>query len=277
MGTSTSSKGPQGGISFDPPWLDQIVSNIQSDGAKDNPDVIVQDGTEELPNDKNAIAPRGRFSPVRAPIKEYIKNGGKANFRKVAGHYSKNGMGGAKKLSSRMRVATTVGSNLFGLIQNIQNVPSIQNWLSSLNGQTPSFKELENQIINILLPDGGSLDEDLCRDSLSKAMSDLYEAKPDINLLHIQQEDIWFLIEHFLASECLNRLCSDVGQIFESSDYKPETTVQRIEEMKSYLEADLKSNLENLRTNLVNPSNKDLKNILEKSLENTFSIYEGEI
>src|SRR5690606_23536783 len=123
---------------------------------------------------------------------------------------------GAKKLSSRMRVATAVGSNLFSLIQNIQNVPSIQSWLSSLNGKTPNFKELENQIINILIPDGGSIDEDSCRDSLSKAMSDLYEVKPDIDLFNIQQDEIWFLIERFLASECLNRLFHDIGQVMES-------------------------------------------------------------
>lgn len=29
MGTSTSSKGPQGGVSFDPPWLDQITADIK--------------------------------------------------------------------------------------------------------------------------------------------------------------------------------------------------------------------------------------------------------
>lgn len=278
MGTSTSSKGPQGGISFDPPWLDQIVNKIQSDNSDVSNQILNQEQTEEGSNDEiRLVAPRARFSSSKTAIKEYIKHGGRSNFSKVAGSYSKTGMGGAKKLSSRMKVATTVGSNLFGLIQNIKNIPSIQNWLSGLNGRVPNFKELEHHIINILISDGGSLDEDSCRDSLSKAMSDLFEVNPDVDLLNIQNEDIWFLIEHFLASECLNRLCTDVGQIFESSNYKPETVVQRIEEMKSYLESDLKSNLESLRTNLANPTNQDIKNILDKSLENTFLVYEGMI
>ncbi|EHU3264594.1 MULTISPECIES: Qat anti-phage system associated protein QatB [Acinetobacter calcoaceticus/baumannii complex] len=285
MGTSTSSKGPQGGVSFDPPWLDQITTDIQPSGndISDTNDVIQsthdQDQIESDTPRTNVIeiSPIGRFAPSRAPMREFLRNGGKQNFRKVAGNYSKTGMGGAKKLSSRMRVATTVGSNLFGLIQNIQNIPSIQNWLTSLNGKTPNFRELENQIINILIPDGGSVDEDSCRDSLSKAMSDLYEIDPDIDLQNIQQDEIWFLIERFLASECLNRLCHDIGQAMESSEFKPEVIVQRLDEMKSYLEADLKSNLEVLRANLANPSNKELQQVLEKSLEHTFSAYEGEI
>ncbi|MDM1742693.1 Qat anti-phage system associated protein QatB [Acinetobacter towneri] len=285
MGTSTSSKGPQGGISFDPPWLDQITSDIQSnsnDISNTNDVIQSMDGGEQVESDISntqviGIAPHGRFYPSRAPMKEFLKNGGKQNFRKVAGNYSKTGMGGAKKLSSRMKVATTVGSNLFSLIQDIQNIPSIQNWLSSLNGATPNFRDLENQIINILIPDGGSVDEDSCRDSLSKAMSDLYEVNPDIDLKNIQQDEIWFLIERFLASECLNRLCHDIGQAMESSEFKPEVMVQRMDEMKSYLEADLKSNLEVLKTNLVHPSNKELQQVLEKSLEHTFSAYEGDV
>jgi len=285
MGTSTSSKGPQGGISFDPPWLDQITSDIQSNGNDiGNTNDVNQsmDGGEQVESDISStqvigIAPHGRFYPSRAPMKEFLKNGGKQNFRKVAGNYSKTGMGGAKKLSSRMKVATTVGSNLFSLIQDIQNIPSIQNWLSSLNGATPNFRDLENQIINILIPDGGSIDEDSCKDSLSKAMSDLFEVNPDVDLQNIQQDEIWFLIEHFLASECLNRLGHDIGQIMESAEFKPEVIVQRMDEMKSYLEADLKSNLEVLRANLANPSNKELQQVLEKSLERTFSAYEGEI
>lgn len=281
MGTSTSSKGPQGGVSFDPPWLDQIITTTQnSSNDLNNGEDVSQNTNDYVPVDKeeqNSDAPPRRYLSCRAPMREYIKHGGRRNFRKVAGHYSKTGMGGAKKLSSRMRVATAVGSNLFSLIQNIQNVPSIQSWLSSLNGKTPNFKELENQIINILIPDGGSIDEDSCRDSLAKAMSDLYEVKPDIDLFNIQQDEIWFLIERFLASECLNRLFHDIGQVMESSAYKPEVIVERMDEMRSYLEADLKSNLEVLKKNLVNPSNKDIQNVLEKSLENTFSIYEDAI
>ena len=286
MGTSTSSKGPQGNISFDPPWLDQIVSTIKpsigthiddTDDVSLNSNGVEQAENEQQSNKVVGISPPGRFAPSRAPMRDFLKHGGKQNFRKVAGNYSKTGMGGAKKLSSRMKVATVTGSNLFNLIQNIQNVPSIQNWLSTLNGKTPSFKELENQIINILIPDGGSIDEDSCRDSLSKAMSDLYETNPEIDLQNIQQDDIWFLIERFLASECLNRLVHDIGQIMESSEFKPEVIVQRMDEMRSYLEADLKSNLEVLRADSLAPSNKDLQTVLEKSLENTFSLYEGEI
>lgn len=285
MGTSTSSKGPQGGISFDPPWLDQVVADIKPTISNDvndnnvNQSISSNEQAENEEPNRNVVrnSPHGRFAPSRAPMREFLKNGGKHNFRKVAGNYSKTGMGGAKKLSSRMKVSTAVGSNLFNLIQNIQNIPSIQNWISSLNGKTPNFRELENQIINILVPDGGSIDEDSCRDSLSKAMSDLYEVNPDIDLQNIQQNEIWFLIERFLASECLNRLCHDIGQVMESSEFNPTVIVQRIDEMRSYLEADLRSNLEVLRADLVAPSNKDLQKVLEKSLENTFSLYEGEI
>lgn len=282
MGTSTSSKGPQGGISFDPPWLDQIPTSGGPDIDTNNNVNQDANDVEQTDNDEQntqvgGISPPRRFAPSRTPMREFLKHGGKQNFRKVAGSYSKTGMGGAKQLSSRMRVATTVGSNLFGLIQNIENVPSIQKWLSSLNGATPNFRELENQIINILIPDGGSVDEDSCRDSLSKAMSELYEINPDIDLQNIQQNEIWFLIERFLASECLNRLCHDIGQVMESSEFKPEVIVHRMDEMRSYLEADLKSNLEVLKTHLVNPSNREIKKVLEKSLENTFSLYEGEI
>lgn len=54
MGTSTSSKGPQGGISFDPPWLDQITSDIQSNSNDiSNTNDVIQstDGGEQVESD----------------------------------------------------------------------------------------------------------------------------------------------------------------------------------------------------------------------------------
>ena len=80
MGTSASSKGPGAGVSFDPPWLNDI-------------DVPGQDNQNNNVNLAIGIAPEARFRSARRSMGEYVRSGSRDSARKSLGHYSKTGMG----------------------------------------------------------------------------------------------------------------------------------------------------------------------------------------
>lgn len=92
MGTSTSSNGPSGGVSFDPPWL---ISE------RDNGDISISD-TEQLelplaplPLQVDNMAPRARFAPARKGLNHYISSGDHQDLKKALGGVFAPGNGGS--------------------------------------------------------------------------------------------------------------------------------------------------------------------------------------
>ena len=75
MGTSASSKGPGAGVSFDPPWLDEI--DVPGQNKQDNV------------NPATGISPKARFGSARRSMGEYVRSGSKESARRSLGHYSK--------------------------------------------------------------------------------------------------------------------------------------------------------------------------------------------
>ncbi|KAF0092544.1 MAG: hypothetical protein FD141_728 [Fusobacteria bacterium] len=277
MGTSTSSNGPNGGVSFDPPWLDEIEmpgSTTSSDASKEN-DLGLQD--EDIDNTKINIAPPRRFSATRRALNNYAQSGDSDSLRKALGHYSRTGMGGARNVANRMRTSTKSASALFGVLRSARegNDPEINEWVSTLTSRNASADEILDEIINMVTPFGGSIDEISCRESMAQALENLIINNPQIDLLNLKDNDIWNIIESFLSYEAFNRLCLDIGQSFEKSSLAPKIKVARMNEMHSYLESEIFIQVEKLRESSENFTPNQLNDILQDALSNTFYVYEG--
>jgi hypothetical protein len=288
MGTSTSSAGPGGGVPFDPPWLDQIAGggdsgdasgNGDDEGESGDPAVPNSDGREAAPPAGASHAPARRFLGARRALKIFARTGDKGSFAKAAGHYSKSGMGGAKKVAARMRTSTRSASGLVGILQAARDRvdPQVTQWVSSLIASKASVQDVINQIIEQVMTGGGSIDEEACKDSMAQSMAELLELNPDAELLNMRDSDIWTLVELFLGNEACSRMQLDIGQLFESATLPPREAVLRTNEMRNFLKAELGTQLQTLRSRQPDPSPVQLERMMRSALELTFSIYEGEI
>jgi len=285
MGTSAPSNGPVGGVPFDPPWLDDIAPSQPNDGM--HPDVQGNsDGDSgstppEQPPQPPArlpeLAPPRRFYNARRELGDFARTGNQDSFRKAVGHYSRTGMNGAREAANRLRTSTRSAANLFGVLQSAREGtnPAINEWVTSLTGRNASAQEIVDEIIRRVAPSGGSQDETACRESMSQAMEDLLEENPTINLFHLGDDDIWTLIESFLGYEAFNRLCLDIGQVFENSALSPRVQVTRMNEMQDYLKAELCTQIEELRHVTPNATSNELQSVLQSAVQNTFLVYEG--
>lgn len=186
-------------------------------------------------------------------------------------------MGGARNAANRMRASTRSAANLFGVLQTAREGtdPAITKWVKSLTSRNADAPSIVDEIIRRVAPQGGSQDETACRDAMSKAMLDLLKNNPDVNLLNLTDNDIWTLIESFLSYEAFNRLCLDIGQVFENTDLSPRDSVMRMNEMQDYLNAEICSQIEKLRQTTPNAVSNQLQVILQSALQNTFLVYEG--
>ena len=263
MGTSASSNGPGAGVSFDPPWLDDV-------------EVPSQQKTEKQ-NEPFVLAPRARFSSARRNMGEYVRSGDRDSIRKALGHYSKTGMGGAQNVAKRMRISTNVAANFFNTFQLLRedNEFALGRELKELQSQGANANQIIDAIVSHLCPAGGSLDEISCRDSGTAAISEFLVENPDADLLNLDDDQIWSLTATYLGNEVFNRTQLDIGQAFEKQDVSIEDRVIRLNEMREYIQSEIATQINKLRETADNKL--DINKLLSDTIRNAFEVYEVEV
>ena len=275
MGTSTSSTGPNSGVSLDPPWLDDVVGDIDKGSV-----VTPNDGVPtDSPAGPTGNAPSARYGDARREFGKFAKTGNTEHLRKAIGHYSHRGSGGASAAASRMRASTSAGAALFAFLNAISQGTSAEarQWVDALRATNPSADDVVDAIIRELAPPGGSADEESFRDAMDFALSEFIKEDPTIDPLNMGVNDIWELMKGYLATEAANRLCFDLGPIFESSQLDPRTAVIREREMRRFLKNEIGAHVDLLQGNSANPTRSQLNGILQEALKMTFELFEADL
>lgn len=267
MGTSASHSGPKSGVSFDPPWLDDI----------DNPDAPASP-TEE-PQQASAVpqyAPSARFRSARRSMGDFIRSGSRDSLTRSLGHYSRTGMGGAQNVAKRMRHSTSVASKLYSSFSLLRqgNEPTLSGIISDYKAANTDVYELIDAIAEYICSDGGSLDETSSRDSVSSALSDLFDRYPDIDITALSDDSVWSLVTAFLGYEAFSRIQLDIGQGFETADVSLTDLVTRLNDMREYLESEICSHIMDIRNEIGNKLPSDLQRIMITAIERTFIVFE---
>lgn len=275
MGTSTSSMGPGSGVSLDPPWLDDVLGDIGTGGAFPPGD----EGPIVPPPSATGTAPPARYGDARRELGKYVKNGDTQNLANALGHYSRRGSGGAKAAASRMRASTRAGAELFSFLNAIsqRSSPEAANWVDALRATIPSADDVVDAIIRELSPAGGSADEESYRDAMALALSDLVRDDATIDVLSMRVDDIWELMKGYLATEVANRVCFDLGPIFENPQIDATTAVLRERQMRLFIKNELGMHVDLLRGTSANPTRTQLDSILQETLTMTFELFEAQL
>lgn len=299
MGTSISSSGPGGKIPFDPPWLNEDDIPDNTNQPQEENDQPHEDENKPQEEDDQShgnegqlnpqievssltnLAPPRRFLSAKRNFKQFMRNGSQESLGKALGGYSEKGMGGSSRVVRRMQRSTNIGVNIYSSFQNIRSGKNddakTSDLIRYLRSEQRSTEDIKNAFIRHILPDGGSLDEESCRNSLYQAMSDLLKKEPDIDLVRLEDVDIWFLIEKFIVHEIVHRIAIDLGQITESKEYSPIVVVNRRKKMTKYVQAVMsvkftKIKSDNHRSNITSA---EMKKILNSVLKETFDVFEG--
>ena len=264
MGTSASSKGPGAGVSFDPPWLDDI-------------DVPGQDNQNSNVNPAIGIAPKARFGSARRSMGEYVRSGSKDSARRSLGHYSKTGMGGAQNVARRMRTSTKTASNFFNTFRSLRDDTtfSLGKEISELKNRGADASEIIDAIVDHVCPKGGSVDEVSCRDSGTSALSEFMDQNPDADFGNLSDDQIWSLTAIYLGNEVFNRIQMDIGQAFEKQDVPYVDRVTRLNDMREYIQSEIAIQMDALRKTA--DQNVDMNQLFQDTIKNTFEVFEVEV
>lgn len=265
MGTSTSSKGPKGGVPFDPPWLDTTVSDIDNASIlppASNPGEIV-------------LAPLNRFTQARRSFSAYIRNGNLGSLQKAIGHYVRHGLGGGAQATRRMRVVTAVSARVFSLFTATQDVRQLQftAHIGTLLAASHTTHDVILAIVDFVVPTSGTIDEETCRNAMTEALSDLFSDNPDVDILNLSEADIWNLLELFTGKAIARQVILDIGQTLESDRIDIEARILREEEIYRFIQAVVSTNFHQVREQSSNISQSDITNIIQEAINTTFTVF----
>lgn len=275
MGTSTSSTGPSAGVSLDPPWLDDVAGAV-GEGSS------VPPGDREppvVPPGATGVAPPARYRDARRDLGKFLGSGDTRHLRKALGHYFSRGSGGASAAARRMRASTRAGAALFDFLNAVRQgaTAEARRWVEELRATNPAAEDVVDAIVRELAPAGGSADEESLRDAMAQALSELVRDNPSIDPLLMEIDDIWELMKGYLATEAANRLCFDLGPIFESAQLDPKTVVLREREMRRFIKNEVGLHVDLLRHTDANPTRNKLDSILQEALKMTFELFEADL
>lgn len=275
MGTSTSSAGPGAGVSLDPPWLDDLAGEVGGGSSvpPGDTDPVVS------PAGATGAAPAARYGDARREMGKFLKNGDTQHLRKAAGHYSRRGSGGAQAAASRMRASTRAGAALFSFLNAVSQGASAEarQWVENLQATNPSAEDVVDAIVRELAPAGGSPDEESFRDAMAMALHELLRDDANVDPLAMSTNDIWELMKGYLAIEAANRLCFDLGPLFESAQLDPRTVVIREREMRRFIKNEIGLHVDLLQNTVANPTRSQLDAILQEALKMTFELFEADL
>lgn len=276
MGTSTSSAGAGAGASFDPPWLDDAGAGIDADfadvplrpGAAPSDDSDGNDGGEDNGNQATpppngpTIAPPGRYQQARGALTGFIRSGSSSDLRRGVSSFVKKGMGGASRAGSRMRTSAIAASSLGGFLATARDGtdPSISAWVNSIRQRGLSAKETALEVVQRLVPTGGSVDEESARHSMDHAIAHLYEMEPNADIFNLTDDQIANLMAYTVAFEVYNRVQLELGRVFEKLKYAPQLIQNRLGQVLDYIMVVVNRSMEKARAGGVERAMREIAN-----------------
>ncbi len=287
MGTSTSSTGAGAGVSFDPPWLDDAGGGIDTGHAdtpltpgaapSDGSDGNDSDGQDENqtvapPPAGPANAPSGRYQEARRALTGFVRSGSGSDLRRGVSSFVNKGMGGPTRAASRMRTSAVAASSLGGFLAAARDGtdPSINAWVASVRQRGLSAQDAALEVVQKLVPTGGSVDEESAKHAMDQAIAHLYEMEPDADIFNLTDDQIANVMAYTVAFDAYNRVQLELGRVFEKLKYAPRLIQERLAQVLDYIMVVVNRSMEKVRAGGVQRS---MREIAAAALQDALTVF----
>jgi len=287
MGTSTSSAGASSGASFDPPWLDSAEGGIDSSHADtpispsaapaDAPGEVDTSGPEgnqttPTPETGPTVAPPGRYQEARRALTGFVRSGSGSDLRRGISSFVKKGMGGSAKAANRMRTSAVAASSLGGFLAAARDGtdPGINAWVDSVKQRGLSARDAALEVVQKLVPTGGSIDEESAKHAMNQAIAHLYEVDPNADIFDLVDDQIANVMAYTVAFDVYNRVQLELGRVFEKLKYAPRVIQERLAQALDYIMVVVNRSMEKVRSGSVQRS---MREIAASALQDALTVF----
>jgi hypothetical protein len=226
MGTSASSSGPGGGVPLVPPW---VPGPAESSGQQDPTTVRASSGPLAVP---------GRFGSARRRLGTFAQSSDPSSLRRGLASYTKRGLGGSQNAAKRLGGVAARSGALFGALESLRsntfNPAHLGLSAAGLAGR--STREIVDRLSRFVSPADGTQDAESSQRAVNSALSDLLASDPTIDLTSLTADQIEWVLERHIVYEIQQRIELDVGKTIVDKAPSPATAIDRLREMREYIE-----------------------------------------
>ncbi|WP_342668858.1 Qat anti-phage system associated protein QatB [Terasakiispira papahanaumokuakeensis] len=171
-------------------------------------------------------------------------------------------MGGASRAGSRMRTSAIAASSLGGFLATARDAtdPSINAWVDSIKQRGLSAKNTALEVVQRLIPSGGSVDEESAKHAMDNAIAHLYEMDPATDIFNLTDDQIASLMAYTVAFDVYNRVQLELGRVFEKLKYAPQLVQNRLGQVLDYIIVVVNRSMEKVRAGGVERPMRDIAN-----------------
>lgn len=223
MGTSMSSKGPNGKNPLVPAWAEEGDTVTISDGDTSSNDMGISNSEvqDEIPKPEGASPSSSRFTEARKAFGEYAKSGNRDDLKRSLGQYARKSTGKGGGAAKRLASGITAGTGLFGLLSgNTVSTVAGQLALSDLGGL--STDQAIDRIVTHLSPE--SADADLVRTAMNFALSEALQKYDQINDVDFTPDLMAEVFICYLTDLVFQQVLFDMGKAW----FHAETAIRQI-------------------------------------------------
>lgn len=233
MGTSNSYKGAGGGKPLIPSWLggaeggdapspNPSVPPSPADGAGPVPPIPgvlpyvgggASPSSPTLPAAPPASDPK-RYTAARNSFTRFLSSDGsdRRSLGRALSHYVSTSSGGSRNATRRMVVSRRSTSRLADILGSAVggNAPAVLRSLGLERLAGRPIEEIFLGIMEVICPDGGSIDDSIAREAFVETIVDLTEhGITDFDALTVAQ--VQTILELNVAHAIEARICNDIG------------------------------------------------------------------
>ncbi len=243
MGTSSSSRGPGPNVPFVPPWVPPLPPPMPPPPEQDaGPPPADGDGnppspTPAPPPAQPPIAPARRYQAARTSLGNYARTGSRDDLKRGLGHYTATGLGGSAQATRRMARTAVNAGKLYGALSALSSGTALPADVpidrAALAGRPA--REIADEIARALQPPDGTQDAEASRDAISRSLSELLAAEPDVDMLALTPAQIDLVIQTYVGEDLCRRIDLDVGKTIIDKAPTLADGQSRLEDMKAYV------------------------------------------
>lgn len=279
MGTSQSSNGAPPNVPLVPPWAagnDNPPNSPDDDNGNNTPS---PNPSEKNNANNSETAPSGRFKGARTNLNKFAGDGGRQYLQRGVGHYVKTGYGGSKTATARLSRTVATAGALYGALsyglsgargESSSSVPDID--FEALRGK--SFEQITDTIIEAIRPIDGDLDSEASRNSMKNAFSDLLEKYKEADLINLNEEQRFYVIERFISGDVFARFNLDMGKNIMKNASSPASALSRLKEAKDYIKETVSSSFKKIITTATITS-RAIVTLIRETLGDAFHVFES--
>lgn len=205
---------------------------------------------------------------------EFAHTGSSVALRRSLGHYVRTGYGGAGTAARRFEgTAHTAGSLYSALAPGVPDPADAQtNFDRTVLSGRPA-REIMDAVVEAVRPSDGTQDAEASREAVKGCLSDVLVRYPEADLLGLNDDQIAYAIQCYVALDVFQRFALDLGKAIQDKAPSASVALSRLKDVRDYIKQVVAAEFRRLADVGQRLRRGQIRDVVRKALVKAFEVF----